>query len=41
MKFDTGCGFGVTILTLHVLTTWGIIKLLAILLGGPLTSAVK
>ena len=33
MEFGTGFGFGVTILTLHVLTTWGIIKLPGILLG--------
>ena len=33
MEFGTGFGFGATILTLHVLTTWGIIKLPGILLG--------
>jgi len=28
MEFGTGFGYGFTILTLHVLTTWGIIKFL-------------
>lgn len=33
MEFGTGFGYGVTILSLHLLTTWGIIKLPSILLG--------